>query len=253
LNELRASFGEKGLRILAISNEPASKVEPFIAEQGITYTVGLSTDALSVYGGGGIPHAYLIGPDGVVLWEGNPHGLPKDEVERALKSTFTLRAVAPELKAAATAFEKGKLSEAKSLAEAAKAKGGREVEADADYILGKIAEIVAAWQQDAAKADADPIDVLESLAMIQKHYPGTVESAAAAASEKELRANPAVQKELDAWKKLDKLIADVKKAEGDPKKLKPIQKKIALFIEANGSSKAAKRAQQLLAATRKQK
>ena len=78
-----------------------------------------------------------------------------------------------------------------------------------------------------------------------------MESAEAAAREKQLRADPAVQKELDAWKKLEKLIADVQKAEGDAKKLKPVQKKLEKFIEANGDSKAAKRAQQVLDATRK--
>lgn len=208
--------------------------------------MGLSTDALGVYGGGGIPHAYLIGPDGIVLWQGHPHGLPKEEIEKALKNAFTLRAVAPELKAAAAAFDKGKFSEAKALAEAVKAKGGREVEADADYVIGRIADIVAGWKQSAEKPGADPLEMLETLGMIQKYYPGTVESADAAAREKQIRADPAVQKELDAWKKLDKLIADVQKAEGDAKKLKPIRKKLEKFIEANGESKAGKRAQQVL-------
>lgn len=237
------------MRILAISNEASSKVESFIAEQGITYTVGVSTDALGVYGGGGIPHAYLIGPDGVVVWDGHPGSLPEEEIEKALRHAFTLREVAPELKPAATAFEKGKLSEAKSLAEAAKAKGGRGVEEDADFILGRIASIVGNWKQTAEKSD--PLDTLEVLDLIQEHYAGTEEATAAAAKEKELRADPAVKAELDAWKKLDKLISDVQRAQGDPKKLKPIQRKLEKFIEANGTTKAAKRAEQVLATIRK--
>jgi len=239
------------LRILAISNESSSKVESFIAQQGITYTVGVSNDALGVYGGGGIPHAYLIGPDGIVLWDGHPGSLPEEEVEKALLHTFTLREVAPELKPAAAAFEKGKFSDAKSLAEAAKAKGGRGVEEDADYIVGRVNDIVAGWQQTAEKRE-DTLDALEALDMIQSHCPGTEEATAAAAKEKELRADPAVKAELDAWKKLDKLIESVRKAEGDAKKLKPIQKKLEKFIEANGTSKVAKRAQQVLDGTRKQ-
>jgi hypothetical protein len=234
------------LQILAISNEASSKVESFIAEQGITYTVGVSTDALAAYGGGGIPHAYLIGPDGVVVWHGHPASLAEDEIEKVLRHTFTLREVAPELKAAAAAFEKGKLSEAKTLAEAAKAKGG--VDEDADYIVGKIAEIVAGWKQSAEKGDA--LDALETLALIQGHYPGTDEAKAAAAREKELRADPAVQKELAAWKKLEKIRADIQRAAGDPKKLKPIRKKLEKLIEADGTTKAAKSAQQLLGTLR---
>jgi len=208
--------------------------------------VGVSTAALGVYGGGGIPHAYLIGPDGVVLWEGHPGNLQK-----ALRHAFTVRAVAAELKPAAAAFEKGKFSEAKALAEAAKAKGGRGVEEDADYLLGRIAEIVGGWRETAAKESADKLDILDALGLIQTHYPGTEEAAAAAAKEKELRADPGVQKELEAWKKLGKLIEDAQKAEGDPKKLKGIQKKFEKFIESNGGSKAAKRAEQVLRSLRK--
>jgi len=231
------------LRILAISNEASSKVQSFIAEQGITYTVGVSTEGLAAYGGGGIPHAYLIGADGVVAWHGHPASLPEEEVEKLLQHTFVLREVAPELKPAAAAFEKGKFTEAKSLAEAQKAKGG--VDEDADYILGKIAEIVAGWQQSAEKG-GDALDALDSLALIQGHYPGTDEAKAAAAKEKELRADPAVQKELAAWKKLEKIRSEIQRAEGDPKKLKPIRKKLEKLIETDGTTKAAKSAQQIL-------
>jgi hypothetical protein len=249
MNELRESFGEKGLRILAISTEPASRIEPFIAEKGITYPVGLSTDVLGIYGGGGIPHAYLIGPDGVVLWEGHPSSLQKEQIEQAVRLTFSLRKVAPELKQAAAAFEKGKLAEARTLALAAKAKGGRLVEEDADYIAARVDEIVAAWKQAAEKADC--IDAIDALARIQKHLPGTEDAKAAAAKEKEIRADPAAQTELAAWAKLEKIRADLERAEGDPKKLKPIRKKLEKLIETDGATKAAKSAQQLLDALRK--
>lgn len=76
------------MQVLAISNEASSKVQSFIADEGITYTVGVSTDALAAYGGGGIPHAYLIGADGVVAWHGHPASLPQEELERLLRHTF---------------------------------------------------------------------------------------------------------------------------------------------------------------------
>ena len=233
------------MQILAISNEPSSKLESFIKDQGITYTVGASTDALGVYGGGGIPHAYLIGADGVVMWHGHPGSLPETEIEKALRSTFSLRDVAQELKPAAEAFEKGKLGDARSLAEAAKAKGGRDVEADADYILGRIQEFVASWKQASEQQD-NPLDALEALALIQEHLAGTDEATAAAAKEKELRADTKVKTELDAAKKLDKLIKSVRKAEGDERKLKPIRKKLMKFIETYSLTSTAKRAQQVL-------
>ncbi|MCK6459604.1 MAG: hypothetical protein L6Q95_06875 [Planctomycetes bacterium] len=230
------------MQVLAISNEASSKVQSFIADEGITYTVGVSTDALAAYGGGGIPHAYLIGADGVVAWHGHPASLPQEELERLLRHTFTLREVAPELKAAAAAFEKGKLAEAKTLAEAAKAKGG--VDEDADYVIGRVADIVAGWSQTAEKGE--PLDKLEALALVQKHYPGTEEAKAAAAREKELKADPAVQKEIAAWNKLEKIRGEIRRAEGDPKKLKLIRRKLEKLIESDGTTRAAKAAQQLL-------
>jgi hypothetical protein len=219
--------------------------------------VGLSTAHQSAYGGGGIPHAYLIGPDGVVVWEGHPSELQDGRIEDACRKTrdFYARKVASELKPAASAFEKGKLSEAKALAEAAKAKGAgnREVEADADYLVLRVGEMVAFWKRtiDGATEAGRYGDVFDTLAKIRKHYPDSEEATAAEAKEKELKADPLVQREMDAWKKLEKIESDIQRAEGDEKKLKGITKKLESFVEKYPSAKAAKRAQQLLAAIAK--
>lgn len=161
----------------------------------------------------------------------------------------------PALKSAASAFKKGKLSDAKSLATAAKERGGddREVEADADYILKRVDEMVAFWQGTVAKAteEAQYADVFDALDMIQKHYPGSEEAAAAAAQEKELKADPGVKRELDAWKALDKIIAQAQRAKGDERKLKTVARKLEKFIERYTTAKASKRAQQLLDALQK--
>lgn len=176
-------------------------------------------------------------------------------IEQATRKTkdFYARKVVAELKPAAAAFERGKLNEAKTLAEAAKAQGGRDVETDADYVLQRVSGTLAFWNRtvETASAEGQYGSVFDALGKIQKHFPGGEEATAAAAKEKELRADPAVARELGAWKKLDELIEDAQRAEGDGKKLKAVAKKLEKFLEANGSSKAAKRAQQLLAALKK--
>jgi len=229
-------------------------VQPFILANGITYPVGIAADQAG-WGSGGIPHAYLVGPDGVVVWEGHPAELQEGVIEDATRKAkdFYVRKVVAEVKPAAAAFEKGKLSEAKALAEAAKAKGGRGVEEDADYILRRVAETLAFWNRtvETSSAEGQYGDVFDALGKIQKHCPGGEEATAAAAKEKELKADPAVLAELDAWKKLDRLIEESQRAEGDEKKLKAVAKKLEKFLEANGSSKAAKRARQVLSAVRK--
>jgi hypothetical protein len=191
------------------------------------------------------------------VWDGHPAHLPDDQLEDALRRArdFYLRKVVSELKPAAAAFEKGKLSEASTLAAAAKANAGgnREVEADADYVVSRVSATVAIWKRtiDGASTDGRYDRVFDALGKIQKHCPGTEEATAAAAKDKELKADPAVQADLEASKKLDKLVEDAQRAKGDDKKLKGVAKKLEKFIEANGTAKAAKRAQQLLDALRK--
>jgi outer membrane protein assembly factor BamD (BamD/ComL family) len=223
-------------------------VKSFIESEGITYTVGLSTVALRAYGGGGIPHAYLVGPDGIVVWHGHPADLGTGEIEKVLRHTFHVREVAPELKPAATAFEKGKLAEARALALAVKEQGNRELVADADYLIGRIGDIVGAWKQSAdnAATGGHYPDALDALNRIQQHYPGSDEATAAAAKVKELEADPLVQREMDAWKKLEKIQAEAQRAQGDKKKVAAAAKKLERFIAKYPSAKAAVRAQQLL-------
>ncbi len=152
------------------------------------------------------------------------------------------------MKPAASAFEKGQLTEAKTLAEAAKGKGDPEAAADADYVLSRVSDMVGFWKRtiDNGAAEGRYDKVFDALAKIQKHYPGTEDATAAAAKEKELKADPAVAAELDAWKKLDKLIEEAQRAKGDDRKQKSVAKKLQKFLDANGTAKAAKRAQQLL-------
>jgi hypothetical protein len=130
-----------------------------------------------------------------------------------------------------------------------KAKGAEgDAAADADYVVARVGEILAFWNRTIERSTGEGRydNVFDALEKIQKHYPGTEEAAAAGAKLKELKADPAVKAELDAWKKLEKLIEDAHEAKGDEKKLKAIRKKLEKFLESNGSSKAAKRAQQLI-------
>jgi hypothetical protein len=164
-----------------------------------------------------------------------------------------VRKVVAAAKPAASAFEKGKLSEAKSLAEALKGSDDREAAADAEYVLTRVNDMVGFWKRtvDNATAEGRFDNVFDALGKIQKHYPGTEDATAAAAKEKELKADPAVAAELDAWKKLDKLVEDAQRAKGDEKKLKGVVRKLEKFLETNGSMKAAKQAEQLLRALKK--
>lgn len=65
---------EDRLVTMAISDEPVSRIKPFLAQSGIKQPVGTDTkarakDKLSVRA---IPHAFLKNPQGKVIWQGHP-------------------------------------------------------------------------------------------------------------------------------------------------------------------------------------
>jgi len=250
LNELRASYEKKGLRIVAISSEDAGKVGEFVIANNITYPVGIAKNTEG-YGSGGIPHAYLISPDGKVVWEGHPGSLKNEEIEPLLRKTkdFYVRKVVPEVKPAAAAFTKGRLVEARNLANAIKDKEGvgRGAVADAEYVLARVEAMRTAWTkkvENGAKAGVY-LDVFDALGKIQKHFPGTEEAQTAATKLAELKADPNVKLELKASKSLDKLVQQKTKAGKSGKKLDSVRKRVESFIKKYEGTKAAERAEML--------
>lgn len=235
---------------MAISNEDAGKVGDFIVNHKITYPVGIAKKT-EAYGSGGIPHAYLIAPDGKVVWDGHPGSVPTGQIEKLLRKTkdFYVRKVAPEVKPAAAAFSKGKLAEAEKLANALKEKAGagRESVVDAEYVVARVATMRTAWNhkvESRAKAGLY-LDVFDTLGKIQKHFPGTEEAQAAATKLAELKADPTVKLELKASKSLDKLVGQKAKAGKSGKKLDAVRKKVEKFITKYEGTKAAARAEML--------
>lgn len=70
-----------------MSDEPASKVEKYVADKGINYpTAAGATDASArAFGVGAYPSAYLIDHEGTVLWVGNfPDKIPASLLEQAI-------------------------------------------------------------------------------------------------------------------------------------------------------------------------
>lgn len=67
-------YEEKGLVVLALSDEGKSTVGNFVESMGVTYPTAAGAKASRAYGVSGIPAAFLIGWDGRILWQGNPLG-----------------------------------------------------------------------------------------------------------------------------------------------------------------------------------
>jgi peroxiredoxin len=87
MNELFEKYSARGLQIISVTKEKPEVVKPFVAEQGVKYTIGLDSGAtVKAYGIRSIPTAYLIGTDGKVIWEGHPRQLEDSVIEKALQA-----------------------------------------------------------------------------------------------------------------------------------------------------------------------
>ena len=86
LTEVQEKYGDRGVKIIGVSNEDLGTVEPFVEKMGdkMAYTVvidggAVSSDYMEKYNINSIPHAFVV-KDGAVVW----HGHPMDKLEAAI-------------------------------------------------------------------------------------------------------------------------------------------------------------------------
>ncbi len=72
LNELYDKHAKQGLVILSLTDQKKDHVEKFMEGRPMSYTVGVRSTTADDYGVRGIPHAFIIGRDGVLVWHGHP-------------------------------------------------------------------------------------------------------------------------------------------------------------------------------------
>ncbi len=88
LTDLQKKFKDKGVVFIGVSDETPDKVKPFVEKMAdkMDYRVAIdderktSNGYMKAFGEGGIPHAFIVGKEGTVLW----HGHPMDRMEQAL-------------------------------------------------------------------------------------------------------------------------------------------------------------------------
>ena len=71
--------------VLALSDEGADLVEPYVDEMGITVRVGAGSQAGNAFKIKGYPSSAVVNAEGKVIWQGHPSSLSKGTVEEALK------------------------------------------------------------------------------------------------------------------------------------------------------------------------
>lgn len=89
LTAVQQKFAKQGLIILGVSDEKVEVVQPFVAGQGgnMEYRVAVDSSKrsmenwLTAFGENGIPHAFVVDTNGIVVW----HGFPNEELDRNLE------------------------------------------------------------------------------------------------------------------------------------------------------------------------
>jgi peroxiredoxin len=231
LNELQEKYGPKGFTIVGVSKEPGSSLEKFVAELGAKYPiVAESTDSMRAYGRNSFPSAFLIGPDGRVLWDGHPASLPDATIEEHLERVRVLPAFPDSLKWIGSQFEKHKYGAALAKVEDLIVRGN----IGADDL--PIAEAIRDWFTwyatsafDGATRDVGEGRFYEAslaYASIEELYKGHALATQAKSALKDLLADPARREEIKAGERLAKILAEIRAGNPDPedtlKLLKPL-------------------------------
>lgn len=98
---------------LFVTDEPASKIEPFLAKREVKAWVGLDFEkkTLGPYKVKARPRGYLIGKDGSLLASISPESLREEDVRAALAGTFKARPVVWDAPKAGEIAEPGRAPE----------------------------------------------------------------------------------------------------------------------------------------------
>ena len=89
LTEMQKKYAGKGVIFIGISSEPVNDVVPFVVSQGDSMAYRVAVDSsersmrawLYAFGETGIPHAFIVNTNGIVVW----HDFPSENLDRALE------------------------------------------------------------------------------------------------------------------------------------------------------------------------
>lgn len=94
LNELNEKWKDQKVVIVGITDEPEETVRPFAEKMQMAYRVAVDTNRATVdeymKDVSGIPHAFVVDRQGVVVWSGHPMSGLEETVEKLLGGSFNM-------------------------------------------------------------------------------------------------------------------------------------------------------------------
>ncbi len=245
LNKLHEEYADKGLVVLGVSNEDASKVESWVTEHGAEFPVVIEeTDSAKDYGIKGFPSSFVVGADGNIAWSGSPSAINGGVLDDLLKKVVYFPDLPKALNPVRKALKKSKYASAHALLTKT-IDSGKLSEEDA-AIATKMRDWIDTSADDTMTGAAKKVEKgkIYSAWMaydgLAKDYKGLPVATRAQDCAKELLADKAHKKEIDAGKKFAKIR---KKLSGmSPKKaikaLKPLTGK--KYADTEAGKKASK-------------
>jgi len=207
LGDLHGKYAKKGLTIIGVSDEAPGTVKPFIEKLNVAYIIGIG--GAEGYKTEGIPHAWLVGADGTVAWEGHPLELKEATIEEHLRGVR----LAPEFKLPKELASAQKLLDAEKYGAAIqdlekhlkKPKGGESEKAAREALeaVKKLGDEKAAEADELAKGK-DYIEALRTLAWVEKGFSGTPAAEKAKALKSKLLADKEVKVEIAGAEQIER-------------------------------------------------
>jgi len=241
LTRLLDQYGPRGLRIVALTFDPASQIERvFVKELRARYPIGcdmgVETFVQFVLPNevAAFPYSYLVDVEGKVVGRGEKVG--EELLAKVLEDFFDPaigRELHPALAAARASYEKGEVGKAWADAGKAEADPDATVVADAKHLRSRC-EAHAAFARRQAEKRLTSRDVPANVRLLDglaRTYAGMEIATWAAEKKREIQADPAARRELSAWQELEKIIERETKARGDRKKLEAVRKAYQALIK----------------------
>lgn len=131
LTEIQKKFAQRGVEVVGITSEDPDEVEPFVQKQGegMAYAVAVddrrktSNAYMGAFGVRGIPHAFVVDPQGRIAWHGHPMENLEEVVEKVVSGRWDIEAAKRSMRAEELVpgyfqqVTQGKTEEAKKTAE----------------------------------------------------------------------------------------------------------------------------------------
>ena len=225
---LYKKYSEQGFHILGLEsqNTPAAEIQTFAKSKGITYqcTVGGDLAGAVVEG---IPHTYLLGPDGSLAGENMMGKVLEDKIKvLLLESSVVYLGEGPYKKLAPLAAAiKGGQNLGQALKVLATKKDSKDADeaAEAKQMLDAIKGAAKETFDNAmAEKDTNPLSSIARFDKLVVRYSGDEIATNAKKEADTLRKDPKVKKEMEAdemWKKVELFNNQMKAFQGqrDPK------------------------------------